>query len=317
MPTKPLWRPPSHRDTKPKHFGHPWSQRGLFQLSTNHRKGPGRTGAAPRSTWSREPPAHMAAGARSCQSWRAARIGPSPLHQSHSQDPKHHSGGSRGHRGGVGDGPALNISIDGLNRRLQSENLQTGASFFFFCHFFSPQFAPQTLPSPPPTGWERGSRGARQLLASPGASAVPTLESHPPSHTDGTRTSLLPNRHCRMRTTKDKIRAGMRGSAAHPFPTDRRSQHSLGTPMAQSPELILSLGVKNENPKWKRNERKELHRPQPNTPTEGPKQRAATKPKQRSKGRRNVAHSLLGLCFARAPGAGLEVQASKRGFRCS
>lgn len=152
MPTKPLWRPPSHRDTKPKHFGHPWSQRGLFQLSTNHRKGPGRTGAAPRSTWSREPPAHMAAGARSCQSWRAARIGPSPLHQSHSQDPKHHSGGSRGHRGGVGDGPALNISIDGLNRRLQSENLQTGASFFFFVTFFPLHLPPKPCPPPLPLG---------------------------------------------------------------------------------------------------------------------------------------------------------------------
>lgn len=159
MPTKPLWRPPSHRDTKPKHFGHPWSQRGLFQLSTNHRKGPGRTGAAPRSTWSREPPAHMAAGARSCQSWRAARIGPSPLHQSHSQDPKHHSGGSRGHRGGVGDGPALNISIDGLNRRLQSENLQTGASFFFFVTFFPLNLPPKPCPPPLPLGGNGAAAG--------------------------------------------------------------------------------------------------------------------------------------------------------------
>lgn len=167
MPTKPLWRPPSHRDTKPKHFGHPWSQRGLFQLSTNHRKGPGRTGAAPRSTWSREPPAHMAAGARSCQSWRAARIGPSPLHQSHSQDPKHHSGGSRGHRGGVGDGPALNISIDGLNRRLQSENLQTGASFFFFLSLFFPSICPPN-PALPPSHWV--GTGQPRCPAAPGIS---------------------------------------------------------------------------------------------------------------------------------------------------
>lgn len=87
--------------------------------------------------------------------------------------------------------------------------------------------------------------------------------------------------------------------------------------LAPEPGADFILGCqRNQNGE---KQRKELHRPQPNIPTKGPKQRAATKPKQRSKGRRKVAHSLVGLCFVRAPVAGMEVQASKRGrgFRCS
>lgn len=58
-------------------------------------------------------------------------------------------------------------------------------------------------------------------------------------------------------------------------------------------------------------QREELHRPQPNTPTKGPKQRAATKPKQKvQRKKEEVAHSRVGLWVW---GVGMEVQASKRG----
>lgn len=52
------------------------------------------------------------------------------------------------------------------------------------------------------------------------------------------------------------------------------------------------------------------------SPTSQPRAQSKEQPRNQSKGPKEegkVAHSLVGLCFARAPGAGMEVQASKRG----
>lgn len=252
------------------------------------------------------------------------RHGSGQLHctTSHSQDPKHRSGGSWGPPRRCWRWP----STEHLNRWFElTSPIWEFANWGFFVHFFSfpPLDSPPTNPALPlpPTGWERGR---------PRCPAAPSISggfcsSHPgisaPSHAAGTRAARLPNRRCRMRSSKDKIRAGMRGPQQTPSlrTGDDGDAPALGGSTDDAePGADFILGHQKRKPKTEEKRKgKELHRPQPDTPTEGPKQRAATKPKQRSEGRRNVAHSLLGLCFARAPGAGLEVQASKRGFRCS
>lgn len=179
-----------------------------------------------------------------------------------------------------------------------------------------------------------GSRGARRLPASPGASAVPTLEAHPPSHTYGTRTALLPNGHCSTRTTKDKIKAGTRGSTVLPVPvlqtgdvtegTTRRSQLLVGgTGRALvtqrppgCPELVLEpgadfiLGCQKINPKWRETKERATSTPAQH-PNRGPKAKSSHETKAKVQ-RKKESRSLTGWSVFRASAGRRDGGASKQ-----
>lgn len=97
---------------------------------------------------------------------------------------------------------------------------------------FSSGFAPtppkiNLSPPPLPLGWARGAVGA------PGVSGGPTLDCHPLSHTDCTRTALLPHGHCSTRTTKDKTGAGSRSAPSWSHPPGA-GEGTTGTPRVPS-----------------------------------------------------------------------------------
>lgn len=155
---------------------------------------------------------------------------------------------------------------------------------------FSSGFAPtpenKPQPSPLPLGWDWGAVGA------PGLSGGPTLDFHPLSHTDCTRTALLLHGHCSTRTTKDKTGPGSRSAPSWSHPPGLwggQRGHPGSRACPGSPELILSLDVKETE--TERNKGKSYIDPSPTPPTKGPKQRAATKPKQKVQRKKEIAHS--------------------------
>lgn len=132
-------------------------------------------------------------------------------------------------------------------------------------------------------------------MGAPGLSGGPTLDFHPLSHTDCTRTALLPHGHCSTRTTKDKTGAGSHSAPSWSHPRHWRGQR--GHPGSQacpgSPELILSLDVKET--KTERNKGKSYIDP---SPTPQPRARSKEQPQnqsKRSKGRRkkSLTHGLV------------------------
>lgn len=168
---------------------------------------------------------------------------------------------------------------------------------------------PKTNLSPPPLplGWARGA------VRAPGVSGGPTLDCHPLSHTDCTRTALLPHGHCSTRTTKDKTGAGSRSAPSWSHPPrgwGGDNGNTQGPELAPgSPELILSLDVKET--KTERNKGKSYIDP---SPTPQPRARSKEQPQNQSekvqRKKEEVAHSRVGLWVR---GVGMEVQASKRG----
>lgn len=85
-------------------------------------------------------------------------------------------------------------------------------------------------------------------------------------------------------------------------------QLSVGAPTTQSPELILSSGIKNENPKRKRNEKEKSYIDP--SPTPQPRAQSKEQPRNRSKGPKEEGTSLTHclVCVSRERRA--------RGWRC-
>lgn len=178
--------------------------------------------------------------------------------------------------------------------------------------FLSGFAPPRPKLPPPPAGVAPGSRSTQCIQ---GARRFPPWKLIPPSHTYRTRTDLPPNGQL------DKNHQGQNhiwGLGSPPARPQSRVPAGEATGTHRSPELILSLDVK-ETKNGEKQKEKSYMDPSPTSQPRARKQSAATKPKQRSKGRRKVAHSLVGLCLVRVPVAGMEVQASKwgRGVRCS
>lgn len=118
-------------------------------------------------------------------------------------------------------------------------------------------------------------------MGAPGLSGGSTLDFHPLSHTDCTRTALLPHGHCSTRTTKDKIGAGSRSAPSWSHPQHWGGGDNRDT---QGPkltlELILSLDIKET--KTERNKGKSYIDP---SPTPQPRARSKEQPQnQKQKG---------------------------------
>lgn len=148
-------------------------------------------------------------------------------------------------------------------------------------------------------------------MGAPGLSGGSTLDFHPLSHTDCTRTALLPHGHCSTRTTKDKIGAGSCSAPSWSHPQHWGGGDNRDT---QGPkltlELILSLDIKET--KTERNKGKSYIDP---SPTPQPRARSKEQPQnQKQKGPKEEGRSRSLTAWSVGwGGVGMEVQASKRG----